>query len=156
MQLDTEFVRAQFPAFAEPSLRDLAFFENAGGTYACRYVIWRLNRFYKERKVQPHGPFQASDLAGREMDEARDRLARALGVLPEALCFGPSTSANSYVLSQAFRDWLPEGSAIIVTDQDHEANSGPWRRLASKGIEVREWKMQDNGHLDISDLVPLL
>ncbi|MEM1374843.1 MAG: aminotransferase class V-fold PLP-dependent enzyme [Pseudomonadota bacterium] len=156
MQLDTEFVRAQFPAFAEPSLRDLAFFENAGGSYPCRYVIWRLNRFYKERKVQPYGPFQASELAGQEMDEARDRLARALGVLPEAVSFGPSTSANIYVLSKAFGDWLPAGSAIIVTNQDHEANSGPWRRLAAAGIEVREWKMREDGHLDIADLMPLL
>ena len=24
------------------------------------------------------------------------------------------------------------GEAIVVTDQDHEANSGPWRRLADE------------------------
>ncbi|MEM8591083.1 MAG: aminotransferase class V-fold PLP-dependent enzyme [Pseudomonadota bacterium] len=155
MQLDTEFVRAQFPAFAEPSLRDHAFFENAGGSYACRYVIWRLNRFYKERKVQPYGAFLTSEVAGQEMDEAHERTARALGMLPEEVSFGPSTTANTYVLSQAFRQWLPKGSAIVVTDQDHEANSGPWRRLAEEGIEVREWKMRD-GSLEIDDLVPLI
>ena len=155
MHLDTEFVRAQFPAFAEPSLRNRPFFENAGGSYACRYVIWRLSRFYKERNVQPYGSFLASEMGGIEMDEARERLARALGVLPEELSFGPSTSANTYVLSQAFRSWLKPGQAIIVTDQDHEANSGPWRRLAEAGIEVREWKMRD-GHLDTDDLEPLL
>ena len=155
MHLDTEFVRAQFPAFAEPSLRNRPFFENAGGSYACRYVIWRLSRFYKERNVQPYGSFLASETGGIEMDEARERLARALGVLPEELSFGPSTSANTYVLSQAFRSWLKPGQAIIVTDQDHEANSGPWRRLAEAGIEVREWKMRD-GHLDTDDLEPLL
>ncbi|MEL6688981.1 MAG: aminotransferase class V-fold PLP-dependent enzyme [Pseudomonadota bacterium] len=160
MQLDTGFVRAQFPAFAEPALRDLAFFENAGGSYACRYVVWRLSRFYKERKVQPYGPFPVSDLAGSEMDEARWRLARMLGVLAEEVSFGPSTTANTYVLAQAFRQWLPEAAegrpAIIVTNQDHEANSGPWRRLAEAGIEVREWRMRDDGHLDIDDLEPLL
>ncbi|MEM6727604.1 MAG: aminotransferase class V-fold PLP-dependent enzyme [Pseudomonadota bacterium] len=155
MQLDAEFVRAQFPAFAEPSLRGSAFFENAGGSYACRYVIWRLNRFYKERKVQPYGAFAASDIGGREMDEACQRLARALGVMPEEVAFGPSTTANIYVLSQAFRQWLRPGEAVIVTNQDHEANSGPWRRLADEGVEVREWKMRD-GHLDIADLAPLL
>ncbi|MEM9350660.1 MAG: aminotransferase class V-fold PLP-dependent enzyme, partial [Pseudomonadota bacterium] len=147
---------AQFPAFAEPSLRDQAFFENAGGSYACRYVIWRLNRFYKERKVQPYGAFPASYTGGREMDEACERLARALGVMPEELSIGPSTTANTYVLAQAFRQWLSPGSAIIVTNQDHEANSGPWRRLAQDGIEVREWRMRDDGHLDTDDLEPLL
>ena len=160
MQLDTEFVRAQFPAFAEPALRDLAFFENAGGSYVCRYVVWRLSRFYKERHVQPYGPFPTSEMAGAEMDDARERLARMLGVLPEELSFGPSTTANAYVLSQAFRTWLPEAAegrpAIIVTNQDHEANSGPWRRLADDGIEIREWQMREDGHLHIDDLEPLL
>ena len=33
--LDLDFVRAQFPAFAQPSLADQAFFENAGGSYPC-------------------------------------------------------------------------------------------------------------------------
>ena len=33
--LDLEFVRAQFPAFSEPSLDGFAHFENAGGSYAC-------------------------------------------------------------------------------------------------------------------------
>ena len=94
------------------------------------------------------------------MDEARERLARMLGVWAEEVSFGPSTTANTYVLAQAFRQWLPEASegrpAIIVTNQDHEANTGPWRRLADAGIEVREWRMRDDGHLDIEDLEPLL
>lgn len=39
MPLDLDFVRAQFPAFSEPSLKGQAFFENAGGSYPCRQVI---------------------------------------------------------------------------------------------------------------------
>src|SRR3546814_8785274 len=67
------FVRAQFPAFSEPSLKDWAFFENAGGSYACAPVVERLTRFYRETKVQPYGPFPASRRAGEEMDAARAR-----------------------------------------------------------------------------------
>lgn len=157
MQLDTEFVRAQFPAFAEPSLRDAAFFENAGGSYACRYTIWRLTRFYKERKVQPYAPYQASYLGGQEMDEARARLARIMGVRTHEVSFGPSTTQNTYVLAQAFREWLSPGEAIVVTNQDHEANSGPWRRLADAGIEVREWCIDpETGYLNPDDLPALL
>ncbi|MEL0024063.1 MAG: nitrogen fixation protein NifS, partial [Alphaproteobacteria bacterium] len=53
-ELDIEFVRAQFPAFAQPSLKGQALFENAGGSYTCKQVIDRLHRFYTERKVQPY------------------------------------------------------------------------------------------------------
>ena len=156
MQLDPDFVRSQFPAFSEPSLADLAFFENAGGSYTCKFVTDRLERFYRERKVQPYGPFDASRVAGEEMDEARLRLAAIMGVETDEVSFGPSTTQNTYVLAQAFRQWMTPGDAIIVTNQDHEANSGPWRRLADEGFEVREWKMRDDGHLDLDDLKVLL
>lgn len=156
-QLDLAFVRAQFPAFSQPGLADQSFFENAGGSYACGQVIDRLTRFYRERKVQPYAPYAAAQAGGAEMDEARTRIAALMGVKRHELSFGPSTTANTYVLAQAVRRWLKPGEAIIVTNQDHEANSGPWRRLAEEGVEVREWQIDPaTGHLDPARLAPLL
>ncbi|MFV0359114.1 aminotransferase class V-fold PLP-dependent enzyme [Tropicimonas sp.] len=157
MKLDVEFARAQFPAFAEPSLEGWAFFENAGGSYTCGQVIDRLDRYYRQRKVQPYAPYPASEAAGAEMDEARRRLAAILGVETDEVSFGPSTSQNTFVLANAVRRWLAPGDAIVVTNQDHEANSGPWRRLADEGVEVREWRIDPaSGHLDPEALAPLL
>ncbi|MCK0148894.1 aminotransferase class V-fold PLP-dependent enzyme [Marivita sp. S6314] len=155
--LDIDFVRSQFPAFSEPSLQGQAFFENAGGSYTCAPVIDRLTRFYRERKVQPYSHYTASRLGGEEMDEARARLAALLGVETDEVSFGPSTTQNTYVLAQTFRQFMSPGDAIIVTNQDHEANTGPWRRLADEGFEVREWKVDpETGHLDTDDLEDLL
>lgn len=157
MTLDTAWVRAQFPAFAEPSLQGQAFFENAGGSYTCKPVIDRLFRFYTQRKVQPYAPYAASTLGGTEMDEARTRMAAILGVEGDELSFGPSTTQNVYVLAQAFAQMMQQGEAIIVTNQDHEANTGPWRRLAERGIEVREWRIDpETGMLNPDDLENLL
>lgn len=157
MKLDTDFVRSQFPAFEVPSLQGQAFFENAGGSYTCAPVIDRLTRFYTERKVQPYAPYPASQLAGAEMDEARTRMAALLGVESDELSFGPSTTQNTYVLAQAFAEMMQPGEAIVVTNQDHEANSGPWRRLTARGIEIREWHLNpETGHLDPEDLEDLL
>ncbi|WP_370401556.1 aminotransferase class V-fold PLP-dependent enzyme [Sulfitobacter sp. JB4-11] len=157
MTLDIDWVRAQFPAFDEPSLKGQAFFENAGGSYTCKQVIDRLFRFYTQRKVQPYAPYAASTIGGEEMDEARTRLSAMLGVDSDELSFGPSTTQNTYVLAQAFAQMMQPGEAIIVTNQDHEANSGPWRRLADRGIEVREWRLDpETGHLNPADLENLL
>lgn len=151
--LDLDFVRAQFPAFEQPSLDGQLFFENAGGSYTCRQVVDRLTRFYTQRKVQPYGPYEASRLGGEEMDEAQVRLAAAMGVAADEVSFGPSTTQNTYVLSKAFGEMLSAGDAIIVTNQDHEANTGPWRRLDKLGIDVREWKLNpETGMLDVRDL----
>jgi selenocysteine lyase/cysteine desulfurase len=157
-QLDMDFVRSQFPAFAAPLLAGHAFFENAGGSYPCRQVVERLHRFYTERKVQPYGPYPGAQAGGAEMDEARARLAAMMGVKGPQVSFGPSTSANTYVLAQAVRQWLRgQDGAIVVTNQDHEANSGVWRRLADEGIEVREWQIDpETGALDPEALAVLL
>ena len=53
MDLDIKYVRKQFPAFDVPDLINKGFFENAGGSYVCRQVINRLNRFYTEKKYNP-------------------------------------------------------------------------------------------------------
>ena len=156
--LDLNFVRGQFPAFDSPVLNSHAFFENAGGSYPCRAVVDRLHRFYTDRKVQPYSAYPGSKLGGEEMDEARARLAAMMGVDAPQVSFGPSTSTNTYVLANATRMWLRgANAAIVVTNQDHEANSGAWRRLADEGIEVREWCVDpDTGALDVADLVKLL
>jgi cysteine desulfurase family protein (TIGR01976 family) len=155
--LDLDFVRAQFPAFSEPSLAGFAHFENAGGSYACRQTIEWLDRYYRQTKVQPYYDFPASRIAGEQMDAAKERMAAWLNVAADELHFGPSTSQNSYVIAQALRQELSPGDEVVVTNQDHEANVGAWSRLEDAGIVVREWQVDpDTAELHPMDLEALL
>lgn len=157
LPLDTARIRAEFPAFRQPNLKDMAFFENAGGSYTCAPVLNRMKHYYWATKVQPYGFYPASREAGQAMDLAHKRMALALNVPVDWIHFGPSTSANTYTLGRAFESWLKPGEAIIVTNQDHEANTGAWRKLGAAGIEVREWKVDPKtGHLPIEGLDKLL
>ena len=157
MNIDIEFVRSQFPAFSESSLEGQAFFENAGGSYMCKQVIKRFNDYYIKRKVQPYGFYKSSEEAGIEMDLARERMAAYLNVLPHEVSFGPSTSQNTYVLSQSFLSKMKSGDAIIVSEQEHEANAGSWHKMSKSNIEVIEWKVDpDSGRLDLEDLKLLI
>lgn len=155
--LDAAAIRAHFPAFSEPSLEGWAFFENAGGSYPCRQVVDRLCEFYRRTKVQPYAPYPAAEAAGQAMDHAYGRLAATFNTVSDAIHFGPATSANTYVLARAFARHLRPGAAIIVTNQDHEANTGVFRRLAAEAFEVREWRVNpETGHLDVAGLERLL
>lgn len=157
LDFDTAYARRQFPAFEEPGLTGQAYFDNAGGSFACRPVVEHLDRFYRQTKLQPYGVHPASRRGGEEMDQAYAGLARYLGVSAEEVHLGPSTSQNTYVLAQAFAGVLQPGDEIIVTNQDHEANSGVWRRLAARGLVIREWTVEpDTGELDPARLEPLL
>ncbi|MCP8883851.1 aminotransferase class V-fold PLP-dependent enzyme [Devosia sp. XJ19-1] len=157
LPLDLARIRALFPAFAEPSLAGQAFFENGGGSYTAQTTLDRLDHYYRATKVQPYGVYPASEAAGQAMDNAYARLAQALNVSTDWIHIGPSSSANTYVLGNAFGAWLKPGDAIVVTNQDHEANTGNWRRLAARGIEVREWRVDpETACLSLATLNALL
>ena len=155
--LDIEFVRNQFPAFSEPTLEGFAHFENAGGSYACSQMINALHHYYSATKVQPYYGFEPSHGAGMEMTRGRERMASWLNVDAEEVHFSASTSQNSYVVAQALRDHLKVGDEIIVTNQDHEANIGVWRKLEAQGIVIREWQINpETAELEIEGLDALL
>lgn len=157
MNLDIHFVRSHFPAFKEPSLAGWAFFESAGGSYMCQQVIDRLTAYYTKTKVQPYYPYPASAEAGRQMEESYERLAAYLNVEQDELNFGPSTSQNVYVLAQSLSANWQEGDEIIVSMQNHEANSGAWRRLAERGLKIIDWHIDSQtGQLSIAELEKLL
>ena len=59
------------------------------------------------------------------------------------ILIGGSTSINLYVLSNALKKYLKQGDEIIVTNQDHEANISPWRRLEENGAKIIEWQFNE-------------
>jgi selenocysteine lyase/cysteine desulfurase len=154
--LDLAWVRSQFPALA--ALGEQVFCGNAGGTFVAEPVLSILDHYQRRLRVQPHSPFEPSRAGGEAMDRAREGWAEALGVPVARLTFGPSTSANSYVMAQAFAPGWEPGDEIVVAVQDHEANQGAWRRAAAaRGVTVREWPVDPvTGELDLADLYPLL
>ena len=155
-ELDLAFIRSQFPAFSEPSLKGWAFFENAGGSYPCIQVINRLTDFYMKNKVQVNYPYPASTLAGKLMEASYKRMADYLNVDESEIHFGPSTTQNIYILANAMRPMWKDGDEIIVSCQDHEANAGAWRRLSKKGIKIVEWHVNtETGLLSLNELESL-
>jgi selenocysteine lyase/cysteine desulfurase len=157
LPLDPVRIRAEFPAFKQPELQNFAHFENAGGSYTCAAVLNRMRNFYWNNKVQPSDAHAPGRAALKAMEESYRLMANALNVAADWIYFGPSTSANTYTLARAFETWFRPTDAIIVTNQDHEANSGVWRKLSARGIEIREWAIdKDTGHLDLAQFDKLL
>ncbi len=150
---DVDFVRSHFPQLANAR----AFFENAGGSLVPVQVIEALNDYVSRLQVQPGGPYPQGREAAERLQATRERLAAMINAGEDEIVIGPSTTVNCYVLAQALRPTLAAGDEIVVTNQDHEANSGAWRRLEPTGITVREWRVDpDSGELDPGELPALL
>ena len=122
-----------------------------------RGVIERMTAFMTESQVQPGAPNPLSQLSEERLEGSRKLVAEMIGAAPGEIVFGPSTTLNVYVLAQALRPTFAPGDEIVVTNQDHEANGGAWRRLAEFGLTVREWRIDPKtGELDPADLDGLL
>lgn len=155
--LDTDFVRSQYRVFNGGEYADWAFFENAGGSLIPEPVLRRFVEFLSEYKVQPHGPSAVAARAGDAMEAGYRTVAELLNADEGEIVIGPSTTLNAYVLAQALRATLQSGDEIVVTDQDHEANVGCWRRLEAVGATIRTWRIDPRtGMLDPADLENLL
>ncbi len=156
-KLDLEYVRSQFPAFSDPLCKDWSFFENAGGSYVPQQVIDKLNEFMISTKVQPYADYPMSKMAGENMDKAINLFAKMINANEKEIIIGGSTSINLYVLSNALKSSLQPGDEVIVTNQDHEANISPWRRLSEVGAKIKEWKLNpQTAELDLGDLEKLI
>jgi selenocysteine lyase/cysteine desulfurase len=152
MNLDIEFVRNQFSQIHDDP--DFVFCSNAGGSYVANQVNAVMSHYNAHTRVQPYERYPVSDQAGKAMDRAMEGWAMALNIDLDELTIGPSTSMNTYVMAQAIGSGLAPGDEIVVTNQDHEANSGAWRRMAEeKGVTICEWRVDsESGLLDPGSL----
>lgn len=151
--LDINFVRKQFPK----KCWEWAFFENAGGSFVPNSVINRMTEYMAESQVQPGEHFPMAQLAQERINSGHKLMAALIGAQPDEVIIGASTSMNVYVLAKALRPLWNEGDEVIVSVQNHEANSGPWRRLAETGIKVINWPVDpETGDLQATLLPKLL
>ena len=151
--IDTAFARAHFPALSGP----WALFENAGGTLVASQALERIRTYMTDLQVQPGAAYPASARAAEMIAESHRAMAAMINAQPEEVMIGPSTSMNVFLLAQALRPGLREGDEVVVTNLDHEANVGAWRKLAAAGVTVREWRFDpDSMALEPEALAALL
>lgn len=152
-------VRRQFKALES----GWAFFDNAGGTLPARAATAAMQSYLDDTPVQLGATYSVSRDAGARLHAAHRAAARlfderrAAEITDEQIVFGSSATALVNNLCMAMRDQLEPGDEIVVTNVDHEANIGAWRRLADAGIRIREWRLdRDSLTLSPDDLAGLL
>jgi cysteine desulfurase family protein (TIGR01976 family) len=146
--------RRDFPALTRRRTGPrIAFLDGPGGSQVPHAVIDALSDFYATCNVNTHGKFSPSEEVDRRMDLARETLAAFLGApAPSCISFGQNMTTLNYSLSAAIGRTLKPGDEVLITQLDHEANRGPWLRLADQGIVIQEVRLLESGQLDLADM----
>lgn len=149
-----EAVRARFPALAD----GFAFLENAGGSQVPDCVIEAVARCLRESNVQVGAGYAHSDRVTAILADTHRFVETFTNAGPEnAAVLGGSSSELLSSLAHALGRTLQPGDEIVVGVSNHEANIGPWVRLADRGAVIRFWPVDAvTGRSRLDDLVPLL
>lgn len=153
-ELDQAFITDAFPALG----RGQVFLDNAGGSQISRHTVERMNEFLYGSNVQLGATYAASAQASARVHQGRGAVATLLNAArPEEIVLGATSTQLFDQLARALvQTWHP-GDEVIVTNFDHEANIGPWSKLAAQGIVVKVWQMPKGAYLpDLDDLRMLL
>lgn len=153
MQLPIDDVRACFPGLRG----DDVLFDNAGGSQVLGAVVDGIADYLRTCYVQHGASYPRSRAAVERVEAGKRGLASLFGGGPGPVVIGPSTSQIIFNLAAALAPSLRAGDEIVVSEADHEANVGAWRRLAAYGVVVKTWAIDRSRlRLTADGLAPLL
>jgi cysteine desulfurase family protein (TIGR01976 family) len=136
--LDLKFIRNHFPALQS----SWALMDNAGGSAPALAVIDRMRDHMARLPWQLGADYPASLEASKAVGEGRRSAAHLLSCETDEIQFGASSTQLVAQLARTLAGQWRRGDEIVVTDLDHEANIGPWIRVADQhGLKIREWRM---------------
>lgn len=148
-------LRRWFPALTGPRV----FLENAGGSQVPGLVAAAMASYMTSAYVQLGAGYAESDLADAVVDGAHVLAERLVGAADSGrVALGPSTSQLVAMLAGALAHRIAPGDEIVVMQAGHEANLGPWVRLAeATGAHLRWWTLDpQSGESRLDDLAALL
>ncbi len=135
---DIATLRSHFPALNG----DTILLENAGGSQVPLCVPEAMKRYMLETYVQLGAPYTMSESATQIVADAHAFAETCVnGSKTGKAIIGPSTSQLCAMLADCYGKALKPGDEIVIAETAHEANAGPWARLAEKGFKVLIWKI---------------
>ncbi|HET7439800.1 MAG TPA: aminotransferase class V-fold PLP-dependent enzyme, partial [Terriglobales bacterium] len=154
-QFPIAWVRNSFPALQAAD--GFIFFDNGAGAQIPQLALDAVRNHLISHNVQRGGPYSKSRAVDESIQQARETMAMFLNARdPAEVAFGMNATSFIRIVSLALAEILGDRREIIVTDLDHESNIATWLALQSRGVQIRWWKMRDDGSLHTDDLAPLL
>ena len=129
------------------------YLDHAATTYTDKEVLEEMLPFFTELYGNPSSVYSIGRSAKKHVDIARERVAKALGALPEEIYFtaGGSESDNWAIKGVAYGN-KDKGNHIITTNIEHHALLHACESLEKEGFDITYLPVDEYGMIDIEDL----
>ncbi|TFY54118.1 hypothetical protein EVJ58_g9044 [Rhodofomes roseus] len=134
--LDIATVRSAFPALSSGFL----YADNAGGSQCLADAVAHISDYLLNTNVQLGADYAVSQKSTSRVASGADAAKELFNAdSVDEVAFGSSATMLVENLARAIDKDVNEGDEIIVTGE-HEANAGPWKRLARRGAIIKLWR----------------
>lgn len=131
----------------------IKYFDNAATTALDKDVLDKMVPYFSENYYNPSSIYSASQNVFKEVDEARNKVALAIGAKKEEIYFtsGGTESDNLAIKGFAYAN-RKKGNHIITSCIEHPAIINSCKALEKDGFEVTYLKVDENGIISLDEL----
>ena len=131
----------------------LVYADNAGTTAMSQVAVDAMIPYLMENFGNPSGIYSVGREAKKGLEEARKKVAAAIGAAPEEIFFtGGGSEADNLALKGAADKLSKKGNHIITSAVEHHAITHSLDFLEKKGFEVTYLPVDSNGLISLEDL----
>jgi cysteine desulfurase family protein (TIGR01976 family) len=152
--LDVGWVRAQFPSLqTQVNGQPAAFLDGPAGTQVPTQVMHAIQNYLMSANANTCGAFLTSRRTDEMISNSRAAMADFFHCRSDEVVFGQNMTTITFAVARAIGRALKEGSEIVLTTLDHDANYSPWKALEEKGVVIRQVDIREEDcTLDLEDL----
>jgi cysteine desulfurase/selenocysteine lyase len=160
--LDVATLRKDFPLLArEVNGHPITYLDSASSGQRPVQVLDAMRHYDETTHANVHrGVYSIAEEATRLFEAARHNVGRLIGAPDprrEIVFTKNATEGINLVAHTWGRANLHPGDVIVLTEMEHHANIVPWHMLAEeRGVTIRWIPVDDDGHLDLTDLASLV
>jgi cysteine desulfurase len=129
------------------------YLDNAATTKVDKKVVKKMLPYLEESYGNPSSTHFKGEEAKRGIEEARERIAKAIGARHNEIYFtGSGTEANNWALKGLFFSSYPEKDHIVTTKIEHDCVLNTCKFLEIMGAKITYLDVDSEGFIDLKKL----
>lgn len=133
--------------------KDIAYLDSGATTQKPRYVLEKVDEFYKKYNANPHrGAYSLSQEATEVYENVRTKIAEFINSPSrEQIIFSKNATESLNLIAYSYGlENVKSGEKIVISIMEHHSNLVPWQKVAKTNSANLNY-MYLNGNFEISE-----
>ena len=136
-------------------LKKLIYLDNAATTPLSKNVLKKINSTYKNYWNNSSSTYIYGIKCAMFLEKIRLKIAEKFNAEPEDIIFTSGSSESTSIVFSNLDDKYKTGR-VVISKVEHQATIISANKLKRKGWEIYEWKVNEDGMIDISEIEQVL